>query len=47
MIKTALLGAGNRGMFACVSYALDHKHEIKFIAVAEPDDEKQGSYLCH
>ena len=41
MIHAALLGAGSRGMRAYASYALSHPGEIKFIAVAEPDEEKR------
>lgn len=44
MIEAALLGAGSRGMYAYASYALDHPHEIKFIAVAEPDDGKRKKF---
>lgn len=44
MIKAALIGAGNRGMFAYASYALDHGDEISFIAVAEPNEEKRKKF---
>lgn len=41
MIKAALLGAGSRGMFAYGSYAHRYPHEIEFVAVAEPNDERR------
>jgi predicted dehydrogenase len=44
MIEAALLGAGGRGMFAYASYALKRPNEIKFVAVAEPDDEKRERF---
>jgi predicted dehydrogenase len=44
MIKAALIGAGSRGMFAYASYALSRADEVKFIAVAEPDEEKRNLF---
>lgn len=44
MIEAALLGAGGRGMFAYASYALTRPDEIKFVAVAEPDEEKRERF---
>lgn len=44
VIKAALIGAGNRGMFAYASYALKRPHEIQFIAIAEPDDERRQRF---
>ncbi|UOQ91946.1 Gfo/Idh/MocA family oxidoreductase [Halobacillus shinanisalinarum] len=41
MIEAVLIGAGNRGMFAYASYALKHDHEVSFIAVAEPNEERR------
>lgn len=41
MIEAALLGAGGRGMFAYASYALKRPSEIKFVAVAEPNEERR------
>ena len=35
-IKAILIGAGNRGMTAYGSYALNYPEKLKFIAVAEP-----------
>jgi predicted dehydrogenase len=44
MIKAALLGAGSRGMFAYASYALKRPHEIQFVAVAEPNEERRKRF---
>ncbi len=44
MIEAALLGAGGRGMFAYASYGLKRPDEIKFVAVAEPDQEKRERF---
>jgi len=44
MITAALLGAGSRGMRAYGSYALQRPHEIKFVAVAEPDETKRKMF---
>lgn len=44
MVKLALIGAGNRGMFSYAPYALDHKNEVSFVAVAEPDEEKRNKF---
>ncbi|REE87371.1 oxidoreductase family protein [Paenibacillus taihuensis] len=41
MIHAAVIGAGSRGMFGLGSYALRKPHEIKFIAVAEPNEERR------
>jgi predicted dehydrogenase len=41
MIHAAVIGAGSRGMFDLGSYALRKPHEIKFIAVAEPNEERR------
>jgi predicted dehydrogenase len=40
MIQAALIGAGNRGRIYA-SYALKRSHEIQFIAVAEPNEERR------
>jgi predicted dehydrogenase len=40
MIKAAVIGAGNRGRIYG-SYAFRRPHEIQFIAVAEPNDERR------
>ncbi|WP_168121505.1 Gfo/Idh/MocA family oxidoreductase [Paenibacillus sp. HB172176] len=44
MIEAALLGAGGRGMFALASYALRRPNEIKFVAVAEPNEERRARF---
>lgn len=44
MIEVALLGAGSRGMFAYGSYAQKRPDEIRYIAVAEPDEEKRSRF---
>lgn len=44
MIEAALLGAGGRGMFAYASYALKRPNEIKFVAVAEPNQERREMF---
>ncbi|MCC2683789.1 MAG: oxidoreductase family protein [Paenibacillaceae bacterium] len=44
MIHAALIGAGKRGMIAYASYALKQPHEIKFIAVAEPNEERRKMF---
>jgi predicted dehydrogenase len=44
MIQAALIGAGSRGMFAYASYALDRPDEVKFVAVAEPNEEKRQMF---
>lgn len=45
MIEAALIGAGNRGKDVYGKYALDHPNEIKFMAVAEPDDNKRSEFV--
>lgn len=44
-ITVALLGAGERGAKAYASYALRHKQEIQFVAVAEPDNERRLKFM--
>ncbi len=44
MIKAALIGAGGRGKNVYGSYALEHPNEIKFVAVAEPNDNKRNEF---
>src|SRR5690625_4422638 len=44
MITAALLGAGSRGMRAYGTYALQRPREIKFVAVAEPDETKRKMF---
>ncbi|MBB6733632.1 Gfo/Idh/MocA family protein [Cohnella zeiphila] len=40
-IQAALIGAGKRGRNAYGTYALQRPHELRFVAVAEPDAEKR------
>ncbi|MCC2685329.1 MAG: oxidoreductase family protein [Paenibacillaceae bacterium] len=44
MLKAALIGAGERGMIALASYALQNPHQIQFIAVAEPNEERRNLF---
>lgn len=44
MIKAALVGAGDRGMNSYATYALNHPHEIQFVAVAEPNPERRALF---
>jgi predicted dehydrogenase len=41
MIKAILVGAGARGADAYAPYALQHPEALKFVAVAEPNDERR------
>ncbi|NQT59600.1 MAG: Gfo/Idh/MocA family oxidoreductase [Bacteroidetes bacterium] len=43
-ITAALLGAGQRGMDAYGSYALDNPRELQFVAVAEPDINRRNKF---
>lgn len=45
-LKTAvLIGAGDRGARAYAPYALNHPHELKIIAVAEPNEERRNRVI--
>ncbi|WP_113673891.1 Gfo/Idh/MocA family protein [Vallitalea guaymasensis] len=44
-VTAILIGAGDRGKDALASYALKHPEEIKFVAVAEPDDKKREQFI--
>ncbi|MFA5526352.1 MAG: Gfo/Idh/MocA family oxidoreductase [Acholeplasmataceae bacterium] len=41
MIRAIMLGAGNRGLGTYGAYALRHPEDIKFIAIAEPDQTRR------
>ncbi|MFI3258405.1 MAG: Gfo/Idh/MocA family oxidoreductase [Spirochaetales bacterium] len=41
MITAVLIGAGQRGTYAYCEYGLEHKDELKIIAVAEPIRERR------
>lgn len=43
-ITAVLIGAGQRGGEAYSRYALDYPHELQFIAVAEPNEEKRENF---
>lgn len=43
-IKTALIGAGQRGAESYAPYADKHPEEILFVAVTEPDDERRTAF---
>ncbi len=40
-VTAVLVGAGQRGGHAYARYALNHPDELRFVAVAEPDDERR------
>ena len=39
-----MIGAGSRGHFAYAPYALDHPDELRFVAVAEPDETRRERF---
>ncbi|SFT02246.1 Gfo/Idh/MocA family protein [Paenibacillus sp. BC26] len=43
-LTAVLLGAGSRGARSYAPYALDYPHELKFVAVAEPDKERREKF---
>jgi len=43
-ITAILLGAGNRGQWAYGPWALEHPDELKFVAVAEPDEVRREMF---
>lgn len=43
-ITMALIGAGDRGMDAHGLYALNNPHELKFVAVAEPNTDRRERF---
>lgn len=45
LVTVALMGAGSRGQFAYAPYALKYPHELKFVAVADPDDTVRESFI--
>jgi predicted dehydrogenase len=40
-IEAVMVGAGNRGHFAYGTYALRHPDQVRFVAVAEPDEGRR------
>lgn len=45
-VTAILLGAGQRGADAYASYALDHPNELKFVAVAEPRQDRREEFAA-
>ena len=43
-IKAVLMGAGGRGFFAFGGYATKNPEDLKFIAVAEPDEYRRNRF---
>ena len=43
-VTAILLGAGHRGAIIYGQYALSHPDEIKFVAVAEPCDDRREAF---
>ena len=43
-VEAVMVGAGGRGRLAYGPYALDHPDEIRFVAVAEPDDARRAEF---
>ncbi|QJD86432.1 Gfo/Idh/MocA family protein [Cohnella herbarum] len=43
-ITAILIGAGGRGAIAYAPYAERYPHQIRFVAVAEPDDNKRNRF---
>ncbi|GMQ61354.1 Gfo/Idh/MocA family protein [Vallitalea maricola] len=44
-ITAILIGAGQRGKDVLAAYALDHPEDLKFVAVAEPNDRKRKQFI--
>lgn len=40
----ALIGAGARGKEVYGDYAINHPHEVEFIAIAEPNEQKRNAF---
>jgi len=43
-LTAVMIGAGERGCAAYGPYALDHPDELRFVAVAEPDDARRARF---
>ena len=43
-VTAILFGAGNRGARAYAPYALEHPQDLKFVAVAEPNDVRRAQF---
>lgn len=46
-LTAVLLGAGDRGSNAYASYAINHPHELKFVAVADPNEKRRAIFADH
>jgi predicted dehydrogenase len=44
VIEAVLVGAGNRGHFVYGGYALRHPEQVRFVAVAEPDEGRRRRF---
>lgn len=44
-LTAVLIGAGARGARSYAPYALDYPHELKFVAVVEPDTHRVAQSL--
>lgn len=45
-IEAVMVGAGNRGTFAYGAYARRLPWDLRFVAVAEPNDERRLRFAC-
>lgn len=45
-LTAVLVGAGARGARSYAPYALDYPHELKFVAVVEPDEERRTRFAA-
>src|SRR5579859_1789468 len=43
-LELVVVGAGNRGFHAYGSYAAAHPGEVRFVAVAEPDESRRERF---
>lgn len=44
-ITAILLGAGDRGARAYAPYAVNYPHELEFVALAEPNEERREAFI--
>ena len=45
-VTAILIGAGQRGMNVYADYALRHPDELRFVAVAEPDERRRNTFCA-
>lgn len=43
-LTAVLVGAGARGAHSYAPYALDYPHELKFVAIVEPDGHRRDQF---